>query len=183
VRKSEGRGCATIITCGGADERGGKTFEPLAQAISQDFSGRVAILDGEIVYPGPDGRPLFRNAATASIASAERQLTLLDMLAISASSCALPRGERSVNRRFDPSGYVVPAPFTYGDSARNLLFGPGQIAFDVSVLEDTAITSVSAPSSAPNSSICRTMPISRIRHPTSPRLPAWKRLPLRMIRG
>jgi hypothetical protein len=35
---------------------------------------------------------------------------------------------------------LVPAPFTYGDSARNLLFGPGQIAFDVSVLKDTAIT-------------------------------------------
>jgi bifunctional non-homologous end joining protein LigD len=31
----------------------------LAQAITQDFSGRTAILDGEIVHPGPDGRPLF----------------------------------------------------------------------------------------------------------------------------
>jgi bifunctional non-homologous end joining protein LigD len=36
-----------------------KTFEPLAQAIAQDLSGRSAILDGEIVRPGPDGRPLF----------------------------------------------------------------------------------------------------------------------------
>jgi hypothetical protein len=53
---------------------------------------------------------------------------------------ALSRGERSINRWFDASGYVVPAPFTYGDSARNLLFGPGQIVFDVSVLKDTAIT-------------------------------------------
>jgi bifunctional non-homologous end joining protein LigD len=35
-----------------------KTFEPLAQAIAQDLSGRAAILDGEIVRPGPDGRPL-----------------------------------------------------------------------------------------------------------------------------
>jgi bifunctional non-homologous end joining protein LigD len=36
-----------------------KTFAPLAQAIGQDLSGRAAILDGEIVRPGPDGRPLF----------------------------------------------------------------------------------------------------------------------------
>ena len=36
-----------------------KTFEPLAQAIAQELSGRSAILDGEIVRPGPDGRPMF----------------------------------------------------------------------------------------------------------------------------
>jgi bifunctional non-homologous end joining protein LigD len=31
----------------------------LAQAIGQDLSGLSAILDGEIVHPGPDGRPMF----------------------------------------------------------------------------------------------------------------------------
>jgi bifunctional non-homologous end joining protein LigD len=36
-----------------------KTFEPLAQAIAQDLASRSAILDGEIVHPGPDGRPMF----------------------------------------------------------------------------------------------------------------------------
>jgi len=36
-----------------------KTFEPLAQAIAQELAGRAAILDGEIVHPGPDGRPMF----------------------------------------------------------------------------------------------------------------------------
>ena len=36
-----------------------KTFEPLAQAIAQDLSARSAILDGEIVRPGPDGRSMF----------------------------------------------------------------------------------------------------------------------------
>ena len=35
-----------------------KTFEPLAQAIGQELSNRSAILDGEIVHPGPDGRPM-----------------------------------------------------------------------------------------------------------------------------
>jgi hypothetical protein len=53
---------------------------------------------------------------------------------------ALPRDQRSINRWFDASGYTVPAPFTYGDSARNLLFGPGQIVFDMSVLKDITIT-------------------------------------------
>jgi bifunctional non-homologous end joining protein LigD len=36
-----------------------KTFEPLAAAIAQDLAGRTAILDGEIVRPGADGKPLF----------------------------------------------------------------------------------------------------------------------------
>ena len=36
-----------------------KTFEPLAQAMGQELAGRSAILDGEIVRPGPDGRPMF----------------------------------------------------------------------------------------------------------------------------
>jgi bifunctional non-homologous end joining protein LigD len=36
-----------------------KTFEPLAQAIGQELAIRSAIPDGEIVRPGPDGRPMF----------------------------------------------------------------------------------------------------------------------------
>jgi bifunctional non-homologous end joining protein LigD len=36
-----------------------KTFETLAQAIGQQLAGRSVILDGEIVRPGPDGRPMF----------------------------------------------------------------------------------------------------------------------------
>jgi hypothetical protein len=36
--------------------RNRNVFEPLAQAITQEFSGRSVILDGEIAQPGPDGR-------------------------------------------------------------------------------------------------------------------------------
>jgi hypothetical protein len=36
-----------------------KTFVKPAQAIGQELVGRSAILDGEIVRPGPDGRPMF----------------------------------------------------------------------------------------------------------------------------
>jgi hypothetical protein len=53
---------------------------------------------------------------------------------------SLDSGSRSITKWFDSSGYKVPAPFTYGNSARNLLFGPGQVVFDVSLLKDTAIT-------------------------------------------
>jgi len=31
----------------------------LAKAIGKVLSGRTAILDGEIVHPGTDGRPMF----------------------------------------------------------------------------------------------------------------------------
>jgi len=51
----------------------------------------------------------------------------------------LSRGERSIDRWFDASGYTVPAPFTFGNSARKVVVGPGDIVFDVSVLKDTAI--------------------------------------------
>jgi bifunctional non-homologous end joining protein LigD len=34
----------------------------LAAAIARDLASRTAILDGEIVYPGPDGRPAAGDA-------------------------------------------------------------------------------------------------------------------------
>ena len=36
-----------------------KTFAPLAEAIGQELAPHTAILDGEIVRPGPDGRRCF----------------------------------------------------------------------------------------------------------------------------
>src|SRR5262252_882013 len=36
-----------------------KTFAPLAEAIGQELARHSAILDDEIVRPGPDGRPMF----------------------------------------------------------------------------------------------------------------------------
>jgi Carboxypeptidase regulatory-like domain/TonB dependent receptor len=51
----------------------------------------------------------------------------------------LPRSERSVTKWFDPAAFVVPAPFTYGNAGRNMLFAPGDIVFDGSVLKDTKI--------------------------------------------
>lgn len=53
---------------------------------------------------------------------------------------ALSRDERDINRWFDASGYSVPAQFAFGNSARNLLFGPGDIVFDMSVIKNTPIT-------------------------------------------
>src|SRR5215469_1200383 len=36
-----------------------KTFRRLAEAIGRELAPHTAILDGEIVRPGPDGRPMF----------------------------------------------------------------------------------------------------------------------------
>src|SRR5215471_3983322 len=36
-----------------------KTLASLAEAISQELAPHTAILDGEMVRPGPDGRPMF----------------------------------------------------------------------------------------------------------------------------
>jgi hypothetical protein len=51
----------------------------------------------------------------------------------------LGRAERNEYRWFDPAAFTVPQQFTYGNSARNLLFTPGDIVFDASLLKDTRI--------------------------------------------
>jgi hypothetical protein len=41
-----------------------------------------------------------------------------------------------IQRWFDPAAFKIPAQYTYGNSARNLLFGPGQISIDLSLMKD-----------------------------------------------
>ena len=38
---------------------------------------------------------------------------------------------------FNPAAFAVPAPFTYGNSARNMLFGPGYFNWDTAVFKNT----------------------------------------------
>jgi hypothetical protein len=52
----------------------------------------------------------------------------------------LSRSERTVERWFNTAAFTTPAPFTFGNSARNLLFAPGDMVFDVSFLKNTRIT-------------------------------------------
>lgn len=54
-------------------------------------------------------------------------------------SGALSRSDRGISEWFDPSVYSLPTPFTYGNSARNGLFGPGDMVFDVSFLKNFSI--------------------------------------------
>jgi hypothetical protein len=42
----------------------------------------------------------------------------------------LARGERNVDRWFDPSAFAVPAAFTYGNSGRNVLRAPSLVNLD-----------------------------------------------------
>lgn len=49
-------------------------------------------------------------------------------------------GDRTIERWFNPGAFAVPAPFTYGNSARNMLFGPGLSTWDVGVFKSTRIT-------------------------------------------
>lgn len=46
----------------------------------------------------------------------------------------------TIQRWFNPDAFAVPAPFTYGNSARNLLFGPGFFNWDAAVFKTTALT-------------------------------------------
>ncbi|MGH9674278.1 MAG: TonB-dependent receptor domain-containing protein [Bryobacteraceae bacterium] len=46
----------------------------------------------------------------------------------------------SIRRWFNPAAFAVPAPFNYGNSARNLLFGPGFFNWDTAVFKNTQLT-------------------------------------------
>jgi hypothetical protein len=46
----------------------------------------------------------------------------------------------SITQWFNPAAFAAPAPFTYGNSARNLLFGPGFFSWDAAVFKNTALT-------------------------------------------
>ena len=48
----------------------------------------------------------------------------------------LPRGERTIDRWFDTSAFEAPAPFTFGNSGRNIVVGPGAVTVDLSVARD-----------------------------------------------
>jgi hypothetical protein len=46
----------------------------------------------------------------------------------------------TIARWFNPGAFAVPAPFTYGNSARNLLFGPGFFNWDAAVFKQFSIS-------------------------------------------
>ncbi len=47
---------------------------------------------------------------------------------------------RSISRWFNPGAFAVPAPFTFGNSARNSQFGPGYFNWDTAVFKNTSLT-------------------------------------------
>jgi hypothetical protein len=46
----------------------------------------------------------------------------------------------SITRWFNPDAFAVPAPFTFGNSARNMLFGPGFFTWDAALYKHTRLT-------------------------------------------
>jgi hypothetical protein len=49
-------------------------------------------------------------------------------------------GARTLDRWFNPAAFAVPAQFTFGNSPRNFLWGPGYFTWDTSLIKNTAIT-------------------------------------------
>jgi len=46
---------------------------------------------------------------------------------------------RTLQRWFDPSAFTTPAPYTYGNAGRNILFGPGRTNWDMSLFKNFVI--------------------------------------------
>jgi hypothetical protein len=51
-----------------------------------------------------------------------------------------PSGPGRITEWFNPAAYAVPAPYTYGNSARNSLCGPGIINWDQAIYKKFGIT-------------------------------------------
>jgi hypothetical protein len=49
------------------------------------------------------------------------------------------QAEKTIARWFNPTAFAIPAPFTFGDSGRNILIGPGSLTFDFSVYKQFAL--------------------------------------------
>jgi hypothetical protein len=52
----------------------------------------------------------------------------------------LPRGERQPERWFDRTAFAVPERYTFGNSAANVLEGPGLVNLDVSIARTFRLT-------------------------------------------
>jgi hypothetical protein len=52
----------------------------------------------------------------------------------------LSSSERNVDRWFDPAAFALPAPFTYGNSGRNVLRAPGLVNLDFLVGRNFRLT-------------------------------------------
>jgi hypothetical protein len=50
-------------------------------------------------------------------------------------SGVLASGERSIERWFDAAAFVAPPQFTFGNSGRNILYGPGTKQLDLSLFK------------------------------------------------
>jgi hypothetical protein len=81
-----------------------------------------------------DGSPngmLTQNNSTNSFSGAQRADILRDP--------ALPKDQRTLARWFDTSAFAAPTPFTFGNSPRTLLTGPGLANVDLSLIKNVAI--------------------------------------------
>jgi hypothetical protein len=55
-------------------------------------------------------------------------------------SGVLPSSERSIHRWFDATAFVAPGQYTFGNSGRNVLYGPGTKQVDLSLFKSFALS-------------------------------------------
>ncbi len=54
----------------------------------------------------------------------------------------LPASQRSINQWFDVSAFAIPANYTFGNSGRNILYGPGARNLDLNLNKNFAISEI-----------------------------------------
>ena len=77
----------------------------------------------------------FRGGSPFSVGFTPNQAGWYATRADQVSSSFYP-AEKGIEGWFNPAAFATPAPFTFGNSSRNMLWGPGQKIVDVSFLKD-----------------------------------------------
>ena len=83
-------------------------------------------------HPGHPDRPAFLSGSADLDNQRHRQPARIPM----AARATIPH---TLQRWFDPSVFTTPAPYTYGNAGRNVLFGPGRWNWDMSLFKNFVI--------------------------------------------
>lgn len=118
-----------------ADRSNGDSIRPKVAYISASYE--LPFLTNNKIFGGWQlaGIGQFRSGTPFSLSYNPNQAGWLGGRPDVVSSNLYP-DNKNIEGWFNASAFAVPAPFTFGNSARNMLFGPGQKIIDVSVLKD-----------------------------------------------
>ena len=118
-----------------ADRSNGDSIRPQVAYISASYE--LPFLKNNKLLGGWQvaGIGQFRSGTPFSVSYNPNQAGWLGGRADVVNATLYPQN-KNIEGWFNAAAFAIPTPFTFGNSARNMLFGPGQKIIDISVLKD-----------------------------------------------